>query len=122
MTLVHKGSRLLEFIGQKASNKALDWLTSKNVEVLLGQSINVNCTSEDNKVFTTSGGEKITADSHFVCVGKPLGSSWIRDSILSECLDNRGQLMVDENLRIRGHKNIFAIGDITDIPVSLVFF
>ena len=31
MVLVHRGLRLLEFIGFKASQKALDWLTSKNV-------------------------------------------------------------------------------------------
>ncbi|KAI3879008.1 hypothetical protein MKW92_046032, partial [Papaver armeniacum] len=24
--------------------------------------------------------------------------------------------MVDEHLRVKGHKNVFAIGDITDIP------
>jgi NADPH-dependent 2,4-dienoyl-CoA reductase/sulfur reductase-like enzyme len=27
--------------------------------------------------------------------------------------------MVDEYLRVKGRKNIFAIGDITDVPVSL---
>ncbi|OWM64801.1 hypothetical protein CDL15_Pgr028518 [Punica granatum] len=24
--------------------------------------------------------------------------------------------MVDENMRVKGHKNVFAIGDITDVP------
>lgn len=28
-------------------------------------------------------------------------------------------MMVDENLRDRSHKNVFAIEDITNIPVSL---
>ncbi|GAA0167032.1 oxidoreductase [Lithospermum erythrorhizon] len=45
VTLVHRGSRLLEFIGEKAGKKALDWLTAKNVEVILGQSVDLNsCT------------------------------------------------------------------------------
>lgn len=108
----------MEFIGQKASNKALNWLTSKKVEVLLGQSVNLDSESEDGGVYTTSGGEKITADCHFVCVGKPLGSSWLQETILKDSLDKRRQLMVDENLRVRGQKNVFAIGDITDVPVS----
>ncbi|ONK69602.1 uncharacterized protein A4U43_C05F24690 [Asparagus officinalis] len=116
VTLVHRGPRLLEFIGQKASTKTLDWLTSKKVEVLLNQSVDLNSTSEDEKVYVTSGGEKIAADCHFLCIGKPLGSSWLQESILKECLDKKGQLMVDENLRVRGHSNIFAIGDITDVP------
>lgn len=30
-----------------------------------------------------------------------------------------GWLVVDENLRVNGRKNIFAIGHITDIRVSL---
>lgn len=116
VTLVHRGLRLMEFIGQKASNKALDWLARKKVEVLLGQSINMDSSSEDEGVYTTSSGEKITADCHFICVGKPLGSSWLRESFLKEFVDKRGQLMVDENLRVRGQKNVFAIGDITDVP------
>lgn len=116
VTLVHKGLRLLEFIGPKASNKAMDWLTSKRVEVLLGQSVDLDSISEADGVYTTSAGEKITADCHFVCVAKPLGSSWLPQSVLKDSLDQKGRLMVDENLRIRGWKNIFAIGDITDVP------
>ncbi|KAG1364466.1 apoptosis-inducing factor 2 [Cocos nucifera] len=116
VTLVHKGSRLLEFIGLKASKKAMDWLTSKNVEVLLGQSIDLDSVSEADGVYTTSAGEKITADCHFVCVAKPLGSSWLQKSVLEDSLDQKGRLLVDENLQVRGHKNIFAIGDITDVP------
>ncbi|KAF3790588.1 hypothetical protein EJ110_NYTH13994 [Nymphaea thermarum] len=49
------------------------------------------------------------------CIGKGLGSSWLTDGILQDCLNERGQLMVDEHLRVAGKKNIFAIGDITDI-------
>nr|XP_010927066.1 apoptosis-inducing factor homolog B [Elaeis guineensis] len=116
VTLVHKGSRLLEFIGPKASKKAMDWLTSKNVEVLLGQSIDLDSISEADGLYTTSSGEKIRADCHFVCVAKPLGSSWLQESVLKDSLDRKGRVMVDENLRVRGHKNIFAIGDITDVP------
>ncbi|CAN6562157.1 unnamed protein product [Malus baccata var. baccata] len=113
VTLVHRGSRLLEFIGLKASQKALDWLISKNVEVVLNESVNLNNVSDG--FIQTSSGEVIAADCHFVCTAKPMGSSWLRESILQNDLDMQGRLMVDRNMRVRGHKNIFAVGDITDV-------
>ncbi|GLT48661.1 hypothetical protein SLA2020_222710 [Shorea laevis] len=116
VTIVHKGPRLLEFIGFKAAKKTLDWLKSKNVEVKLEQSVNLNSVSDGGKVYQTSAGETIEADCYFLCTGKPLGSAWLRETLLKTNLDKGGGLMVDEHLRVKGHKNIFAIGDITDIP------
>ena len=118
VTLIHRGPRLVEFIGDKASKKTLDWLTSKKVDVLLQQSVDLGSLSDTEKVYKTSGGETISADCHFVCIGKPLSSSWLHDTILKESLDNKGRVMVEKDLRVKGYNNIFAIGDITDIPVS----
>ena len=116
VTLVHRGSRLLEFVGPKASRKALDWLISKKVEVLLDQSVNLDGVSDG--VYQTSNGETIRADCHFLCTGKPLGSSWLKETVLKDSLDTNGRLVVDEHLRVRGYQNVFGIGDITDIKVS----
>ena len=121
VTLIHRGPRLVEFIGDKASKKTLDWLTSKKVDVLLQQSVDLGSLSDTEKVYKTSGGETVTADCHFVCIGKPLSSSWLHDTILKESLDNKGRVMVEKDLRVKGYNNVFAIGDITDIPVSLCF-
>jgi len=118
VTLVHNGSRLLEFIGPKAANKTLHWLKSKQVEVKLEQRVNLDSVSEERKTYETSEGEIISADCHFLCTGTPLGSVWLKETMLKNNIDSRGRLMVDENLRVKGQKNIFAIGDITDIPVS----
>ncbi|KAL1362687.1 hypothetical protein HN51_010910 [Arachis hypogaea] len=118
VTIVHKGSRLLEYIGTKASRKTLKWLKSKKVDVKLEQSVeldNVNNSAEGNKTYQTSGGETIEADSHFECIGKPVGSAWLRETILKDDLDDEGRIKVDEHLRVKGKTNIFAIGDITDI-------
>ncbi|KAL9244166.1 hypothetical protein vseg_017970 [Gypsophila vaccaria] len=114
ITLVNRGSRLVQFIGPKASQKALDWLTSKKVEVLLNQSVTLSTTSEG--VYETTGGETILADAYFNCTGKPLGSSWMKGTILKDSLDTQGTLRVDEHFRVIGHNNIFAIGDITNVP------
>ncbi|KDO46315.1 hypothetical protein CISIN_1g017664mg [Citrus sinensis] len=112
--LVHRGPKLLEFVGSRASQIALDWLTSKKVEVILNQSVTLNTISDG--LIETSSGETIDTDCHFMCTGKAMASSWLRETILKDSLDGRGRLMVDENLRVRGFKNVFAIGDITDIP------
>lgn len=114
VTLVHRGKRLLEFIGEKAGEKALNWLSSKKVEVILGQSVKLN--SQSDGVYETSGGERIVADCHFLCVGMGIGSDWLKETILKDSLDMNGRLMVDANLRVKGHPNVFGIGDITDIP------
>ncbi|KAK4369606.1 hypothetical protein RND71_013398 [Anisodus tanguticus] len=115
VTLVHDGSRLLEFIGPKASDKTLEWLKSKNVEVKLMQSVDLSNTSDGSSTYFTSSGETIKADCHFLCTGKPPGSVWLKETYLKDRIDNFGRLKVDENLRVKGHRNIFAVGDITDI-------
>lgn len=122
VTLVHKGPRLLEFIGSKAGHKSLRWLTSRNVEVKLEQAVDLNSISDGDggQVYQTSNGESIQADCHFICVGKPLATAWLNETILKSSLDKSGWLMVDEFLRVKGCSNIFAIGDITDIPVSRI--
>lgn len=84
--------------------------------MILNQSVTLN-TISDGRIETSSG-ETINADCHFMCTEKAMASSWLRETILKDSLDSRGRLMVDENLRVRGFKNVFAIGDITDIPVS----
>lgn len=120
VTLVHKGPRLLEFISEKAGKKALNWFASKKVEVILGQSVNLD--SGSSGVYQTSGGETIHADCHFLCTGRPSASSWLKDTCVGESLDTHGRLMVDNKFRVKGFTNIFAIGDITDVPVSPIFF
>ncbi|XP_022968309.1 apoptosis-inducing factor homolog B-like [Cucurbita maxima] len=113
LKLIHRGSRLMEFVGFKASQKALNWLTSKKVEVILQQSISMQSISEG--VYRTSGGETIAADCHFMCTGKPIGSQWLKETVLTNSLDIHGRLMVDKHMRVRGFKNVFAVGDITDL-------
>ncbi|CAN0923452.1 Ferroptosis suppressor protein 1 [Linum grandiflorum] len=118
VTLVHNGPRLLEFIGPKAGAKALKWLKSKKVEVKLEQRVDLNNVSDvdGSKVYLTTTGETIKADCHFLCAGKPLASSWLKDTVLGDSLDSKGRLMVDEHLKVKGRDNVFAIGDITDVP------
>ncbi|KAJ7948052.1 putative Apoptosis-inducing factor [Quillaja saponaria] len=88
VTLVHSGSRLLEFIGPKAAEK-----TAMMVDIKESQ-----------------------ADTRAKSLWTPLGSAWLKETILKDNLDNHRRVKVDEYLRVKGRKNIFAIGDISDIP------
>lgn len=115
VTLVHNGPRLLEFLGPKASKKTLAWLKSRKVDVKLEQRVNLNNISDGSKTYVTSTGEKIEADCHFLCIGKPVGSKWLDETVLKDSVDEYGRLKVDQNLRVKGRKNVFAIGDITDV-------
>ncbi|KAI3995304.1 hypothetical protein MKX01_032106 [Papaver californicum] len=72
-TLVHKYARLLDFIGPKASCKALDWFISKNVNIILG--------------------ETILADCHFYCAGIPWGMPWLKDCVLRDVVTYGGRVM-----------------------------
>uniref|UniRef100_A0A0D9XP98 FAD/NAD(P)-binding domain-containing protein n=1 Tax=Leersia perrieri TaxID=77586 RepID=A0A0D9XP98_9ORYZ len=117
VTIVHGGPRLLMVMGEKASSKALEWLKSKHVVVLLDQTVDVTAAAGENvNVFTTSAGETVNADCHFVCTGRPVASGWLKDSFLGEHVDGEGRLMVDEHLRVGRLRNVFAVGDITDVP------
>lgn len=118
VTIVHKGPRLLDFVGTKAADKTLKWLESKNVEVKLEQTIDVNELACEHKTYRTSNGETVEADCYFQCLGKPLASAWLEETMLKYDLDDEGRIKVDEKLRVTGRRNIFAIGDITDVPVS----
>ncbi|XP_019151144.1 PREDICTED: apoptosis-inducing factor 2-like [Ipomoea nil] len=112
VTLVHEGTRLVDFLREKASAKILNWLISKKVEVILGQSVDLE--SSIDGAYVTTGGETIAADCHFLCMGKPVGSSWLKETFLNDSLDDNGRLLVDSNLRVMRHNNVFAVGDIAN--------
>ncbi|GJS68288.1 hypothetical protein Tco_0682853 [Tanacetum coccineum] len=84
---VYKVYRLLEFFGVEVSKKTLDWLQSKHVEVKLEQTINLEDVADGSKAYKTSAGETIKADCVFLCLGKPLASSWLKKNILRDSLD-----------------------------------
>lgn len=113
--IIHASHRLINFLGEKASQKAMDWLVSKKVEVHLNERIDLESLSESNDTYTTSSGMTISADCHFVCVGNRVASSWLQESVFKDSVDKDGHLKVDDCLRLRGKTNVFAVGDITDV-------
>lgn len=117
VTLVHGGSRLIEFLGPKASTKALKWLQSKKVKVILNDRIDIT-EGLAGPNYVTKNGLSIQADAHFVCIGKRVGSSWLKGSDLENVVDDEGRLRVDRNMRVEGHSNIYALGDVCNTKVQ----
>ncbi|KAL2632867.1 hypothetical protein R1flu_004346 [Riccia fluitans] len=113
VTLVHSGSRLIEFLGPKASEKAQKWLKNKGAEVILNDRVETEELTPPT--YATKSGKVITANAHFVAIGKKLGSGWIEASpALKEKLNDEGRLQVGQTLQVAGLTNVFAAGDITD--------
>jgi len=106
VVIVHSGKQLIERNNIRAIEYAQRFLENRGVKILFGERV------EDirKKVCYLSSGRKIKFDVVFLCTGiKPncefLNKLW---------LEERG-VAVDEFLRVRGKKNVFAAGDVNSI-------
>ncbi len=107
VTLVHSKDRLLERCDLRASRYAKTFLTDHGVNVILDDKI----TAKKDKEYITANGARIKADIAFSCTGITPNTQMIEGLPM----DKKGHLRVDKTLRVVGHKNIFAPGDINDI-------
>ncbi|KAH9289139.1 hypothetical protein KI387_033256 [Taxus chinensis] len=108
--LLHSGPRLLGFVEEKASRQSLAWMNLHKVQVHFNDLIDLNVLTE-----TTTSGKTIHANCHFVCIGKKLRSSRMKDSAIGGVMDERGHIRVDSNLRVEGITNVFVAGDIINV-------
>ena len=67
--------------------------------------------SDGRKQLTLSTGEKLTTDMYVPTFGLIPNSSYIPASYLNA----NGSVMVDEFLRVKGAKDVWAIGDVSDV-------
>ncbi|WP_261564702.1 NAD(P)/FAD-dependent oxidoreductase [Frankia gtarii] len=63
---------------------------------------------------TTTGGDEIAADIWFQAYGVKIANDYLTDGRLTT-LTPQGQVPVTETLNVRGHQNVYAVGDITDV-------
>ncbi|XP_059496248.1 ferroptosis suppressor protein 1-like [Stegostoma tigrinum] len=94
-------------------------LVNKGAHLLLGQKVNnlseltVNKVQKDIKVLTNKG-EEIITDMVICCTGIRINSSSYTNA-LKDKLNENDAIMVDENLNVKGMKNVFAIGDCANV-------
>jgi apoptosis-inducing factor 2 len=94
-------------------------LDALGVELLLGTSLAEAPPGRAGEAGTftaiTTSGLSITADLWFRCFGVEPLTGYLSPALAAARLAN-GYLDVTPQLRLPGHKNVFAIGDITAIP------
>src|SRR5215211_4318967 len=128
--LINSGSRILPEMDEQLGNFALEELKKKNVEVILNNRvIDVESIIEDNgnkeKELSLRGPKKIILkdNSHIVIHIIADTLIWTAGVIpeksvidISSCEhDKSGKVVTDKYLQIKGHRDVYAIGDCAHI-------
>ncbi|CAI5516944.1 unnamed protein product [Closterium sp. Naga37s-1] len=114
ITIATGGARVCEFLKAKGSDKILSWLKGQGVDVLLGDRVQASWDQFGSSgTLKTDAGKELTADYVAIAVGARPYTAWLTDALGAAVED--GRVKVDSHLRVEGHSNVFAIGDITNI-------
>ncbi|KAF2073244.1 hypothetical protein CYY_005441 [Polysphondylium violaceum] len=109
--------------------KRLDTLLEKNkIQVIVNDrltapdSINVSIRSGtlqtynvERKVYITEKGVEIESDLIFYCIGNTVNNQTLTTHF-SNVIDQQGRIKVNKSLQVEGYSNIFAIGDVNNVP------
>jgi apoptosis-inducing factor 2 len=105
-------STLLNDCPSSVSKIASSALRNVNVDVRLStkvvNSVGLTDGQHDLKL---SDGSKLHADLYITTFGLLPNSSYLT----ADCLNDQGFVMVDEYLRLKGRKDVWAIGDVSDV-------
>ena len=105
VTLVEAGPRLLAAFSPGSSQRALEDLRRRGVEVRLRETVS----NADARGVTMADGHRIDTDTVIWAAGvqaNPLGAAF------GLAVDRHGRILVDPQLQVTGHPNVFAAGDI----------
>lgn len=110
ITLSHGGASLLDGFKPKAQIKAQQQLMKQGVSIEFNRRyINV-----DGIYLDQSSGEASQADIIFEAIGAQPNNSFIKLH-LSDILNAKGYVKVDSKFAVKGHANLYALGDIADV-------
>jgi NADH dehydrogenase FAD-containing subunit len=111
VTLLSSSDKLIPYMPQAFSEKALAVLREKNVEVIFNDSIDLN-NVENFKLHTlsTKNGKKIEFDAYFICYGGKPYTDFLKESY-PNWLNENGRIIVNKHLQVLDCSNIFAMGD-----------
>lgn len=111
ITIINGGSRILGGLSEKMTHRAIKLLTSLGVGLINNTILSIN----KNGKWSDKEGNIFEADLVYQAVGTSIVSEWINeDSGITKT--EKGAIKVDSSLRAIGRNDIFAIGDITDVP------
>lgn len=110
LTIAHSKEHLMERCSKKVQVYAEFFFRERKVNLLLNEKA-----MPVKGGFVTDKGTKIKPDLAFLCTGIVPNYEFL-NGYLSSSLDERDFLKVNDFLQVIGHTNIFAAGDITNIP------
>lgn len=109
--VIEMQDEVLKPMSDKASEKALNYLTDLGVDVML------------NKSVASFDGEKLTFKSGEVLNSKTLiWAAGVRGNIIdgiTESSIDRGRYLVDRTSKVKGFENIYAVGDIAQMTTPI---
>lgn len=112
VTLAHAGKTLLSSTGsERAGRRALAWFESHDVEVRLDSFMSPG---NDFGTYRDARGDVIDADLSFWATGTTPNTLWLRLAGHGDWLNAAGHIKVDRRLRVEGHPEVFAVGDVND--------
>jgi NADH dehydrogenase len=103
--LIQSGDQLLKGMSDEAANKALEFLQKLDVKVILNNRV----TSYDGEIVTMKDGTTIRSRKVIWAAGI-LGS--IFKGIPAEAIGPGNRLKVDNQCRVSGLENVYALGDV----------
>jgi NADH dehydrogenase FAD-containing subunit len=117
---INKESRILSnFLNEKVATNSLAELKQRNVKVIVNAKIDSVTTLPDGKTeLALSNGDKVVTDFYLPAVGLEANSSFMPKNLLND----RGEIMVDEFMAVKGVKDIWSCGDVADIQTNKVFY
>ncbi|MEU6256851.1 FAD-dependent oxidoreductase [Streptomyces sp. NPDC047043] len=112
VTLAHSGPALLHNTGsERAGRKARAWLEAHDVEVRLDSFMSPGF---EFGTYRDARGSVIAADLSFWATGTTPNTLWLRLGGHGDWLNAGGHIKVDRTLRVEGHLDVFAVGDVND--------
>jgi NADH dehydrogenase FAD-containing subunit len=112
ITLIASGDHILEGTPASVTKTATKLLQNVNVTLKLSTKVVGDAKLPDGRTeLTLSSGEKIVTDLYLPTNGLSPNSSYIP----TELLNNNGFVVVDEYLRVKGHPDVWAVGDVSAV-------
>jgi len=104
LVLVNSGDRILKGVDRALANAASRRLVSRKVEIIN------NVKAEEVRADAVVLSEGLTIPAHTTVWAAGIEPpAWVKD--LDVLKDSRGRILVDEFLRVEGHREVYAVGD-----------
>lgn len=116
VTLLDQRGRLLEFVDEEITEALQYRLRELGVRLRLGERIaRVELDGDEAVVALTESGKRVCSEVLLYCVGRQGATSQLKLEAAGLAMDNRGRLVVNENLQT-AVPHIYAAGDVIGFP------